>query len=318
MTVNLHNITLRSALRLMLKNLQLTYIIQDEVLMITTPEEAEKQLVVKVYPVADLVLPIDSSILGGIGGGGGGIGGGQQGGGGGGSAAAVKAAAAAASVAAAAAVAVAGGGGGGGLFSVPDDADASRKSSTSRPAGSGGQRRSRRFRSAAAKAIAIDKSLSPDEFWNAYFSREAADPAAVRETVRQLMGKKQFDQVIALIHAALRNGQPQSWMYESLGIAMELDGRSKTEIERAVMSAADFSTSADELMYIAQYLSRLGSIGGRCCSISKWSKIEPLRSEAYALGLRAAERCDDMAGIRWATVGILSQAWPNEHGGDRS
>ena len=72
------------------------------------------------------------------------------------------------------------------------------------------------------------------------------------------MGKKQFDQVIALINAALRNGQPQSWMYESLGIAMELDGRSKTEIERAVMSAADFSTSADELMYIAQYLSRLG------------------------------------------------------------
>ena len=43
-TVNLHNISLRSALRLMLKNLQLTYIIQDEVLMITTPEEAEKRI----------------------------------------------------------------------------------------------------------------------------------------------------------------------------------------------------------------------------------------------------------------------------------
>ena len=42
-TINLHNVSLRSALRLMLKKLQLTYIIQDEVLMITTPEEAEKQ-----------------------------------------------------------------------------------------------------------------------------------------------------------------------------------------------------------------------------------------------------------------------------------
>ena len=63
-TVNLHNISLRSALRLMLKKLQLTYIIQDEVLMITTPEEAESQLVVKVYPVADLVLPIDATLLG--------------------------------------------------------------------------------------------------------------------------------------------------------------------------------------------------------------------------------------------------------------
>ncbi len=116
--------------------------------------------------------------------------------------------------------------------------------------------------------------------------------------------------MIALINAALRNGQPQSWMYESLGIAMELDGRSKSEIERAVMSAADFSTSADELMYIAQYLSRLGLDRRAMLFYQQVVKIEPLRSEAYALGLRAAERCDDIAGIRWATVGILSQAWP--------
>ena len=101
-------------------------------------------------------------------------------------------------------------------------------------------------------------------------------------------------------------------MYESLGIAMELDGRSKSEIERAVMSAADFSTSADELMYIAQYLSRLGLDRRAMLLYQQVAKIEPLRSEAYALGLRAAERCDDLAGIRWATVGILSQAWPTE------
>ena len=36
-------ITLRSALRLMLHELSLTYIIQDEVLLITTPEEAESR-----------------------------------------------------------------------------------------------------------------------------------------------------------------------------------------------------------------------------------------------------------------------------------
>ena len=85
-TINLHGVSLRSALRLMLKNLQLTYIIQDEVLMITTPEAADQELVVKVYPVADLVLPIDATLLGGGIGGGGGVGGGggQQGGGGGG------------------------------------------------------------------------------------------------------------------------------------------------------------------------------------------------------------------------------------------
>ena len=160
--------------------------------------------------------------------------------------------------------------------------------------------------------IAIDHSIKPDEFWNGYFSGNRANPAAVRETVRQLMGRKQHDQVIALIQAALRHGQPQPWMYESLGIAMELDGRPKREIERTVMSAADFSTSPDELMYIAQYLSRLGLDRRAMLLYQQVAKLEPLRSDAYALGLRAAERCDDLAGIQWATVGILSQAWPTE------
>jgi hypothetical protein len=126
------------------------------------------------------------------------------------------------------------------------------------------------------------------------------------------MGRKQWDQSIALIQSALRHGQPQPWMYESLGIAMELDGRSKREIERAVMSAADFSTSPDELMYIAQYLSRLGLDRRAMLLYQQVAKLEPMRAEAYALGLRAAEACDDVAGIQWATVGILSQAWPTE------
>jgi hypothetical protein len=54
-TVSLHGISLRSALRLLLKNLNLTYIIQDEVLMITSPTNAEAQLLTCVYDVRDLV-----------------------------------------------------------------------------------------------------------------------------------------------------------------------------------------------------------------------------------------------------------------------
>jgi hypothetical protein len=161
-------------------------------------------------------------------------------------------------------------------------------------------------------AIAIDKTVAPETFWNDYFRRTPAEPAAVRETVRHLMGRKQHEHAIALIHAALRHGQAQSWMYESLGIAMELAGRSEREIERAVMSAADFSTSPDELMYIAQYLSRLGLDRRAMQLYQQVSKLAPVRPEAYALGLRAAERAGDQAGIQWATVGILSQAWPTE------
>jgi hypothetical protein len=59
-TRNLKGISLRSALKLMLRELDLTYTVRDEVLQITTPEEVAEDLTAKVYPVADLVLPINS------------------------------------------------------------------------------------------------------------------------------------------------------------------------------------------------------------------------------------------------------------------
>jgi hypothetical protein len=59
-TVNIANVTLRSALDLMLRNSgteELTYIVDNEVLLITTQDEAEQRLEVVVYRVDDLVTP---------------------------------------------------------------------------------------------------------------------------------------------------------------------------------------------------------------------------------------------------------------------
>ena len=53
-TKELTGISLRSALKLLLRDLDLTFLIDDEVLQITTPEEAETRLVTVVYPVKDL------------------------------------------------------------------------------------------------------------------------------------------------------------------------------------------------------------------------------------------------------------------------
>jgi len=55
-TIDLKGISLRSALNLMLRKLNLTSVIEDEVLAITTVEEAENRLNTKVYDVADLVV----------------------------------------------------------------------------------------------------------------------------------------------------------------------------------------------------------------------------------------------------------------------
>ncbi|MCA9088707.1 MAG: VWA domain-containing protein [Planctomycetaceae bacterium] len=118
-------ISLKSALKLLLEDVNgvpLTYVIEDEVMKITTQTKADEVLQTRVYPVADLVIPIQP-LGGGFGSGGGlgGFGGGQQGGqggfggqqgggfggqGGGG---------------------FGGQGGGGGFFSVPAESDAQKK-----------------------------------------------------------------------------------------------------------------------------------------------------------------------------------------------
>ena len=88
-TSKLSGISLRSALKLLLEenpDYDLTYVIEDEVMKITTAVAAEEKVQVRVYPVGDLVVPIIQLGGGGQGGGfgggqGGGFGGGQGGGG---------------------------------------------------------------------------------------------------------------------------------------------------------------------------------------------------------------------------------------------
>jgi len=58
---NLRGISLRSGLRLALSSLgqPLSYVIKDEVLKITTPEQVEAELISRIYPLGDLILPRD-------------------------------------------------------------------------------------------------------------------------------------------------------------------------------------------------------------------------------------------------------------------
>ncbi|MEX2288585.1 MAG: VWA domain-containing protein, partial [Planctomycetaceae bacterium] len=78
---NLSGITLRNAFRLILEPLNLEYVIDNEIMTITTAQYASERPSTRVYPVGDLVIPI-ISMPGGLGGGGGGFGGGGFGGGG--------------------------------------------------------------------------------------------------------------------------------------------------------------------------------------------------------------------------------------------
>ncbi len=322
-TRSLKQISLRSALRLLLSDLNLTYMVKDEVLKITTIEDAQspENMSTKVYPVGDLVVPIsNNSILGGLlgqlggaggfggqgggFGGGGGFAGGGQGGFGG------------------------QGGGGGGLFAVEDDLTLGSKKPAAAPAPEAeapvapAAPEVRRPVVPAGKRISVG---SPAE-WDSYFAKAKEEIAAsetsapqaaklmadTRETVRQLVTEKKFDEVSTLIQAAIRNGCVEHWMYEALSLAMQASNAPPQELERALMSAVDFANSEDEVLFIAVYMAKSGLHQRALKLCQQVTAANPSRHDAYLQGLQLAQRLNDTKGIEWACVGILSQSWPRE------
>jgi tetratricopeptide (TPR) repeat protein len=315
-TRNLRGISLRSALRLILGELDLTYVVRDEVLLITTQEEAEAKLVTKVYPVGDLVLPIGmmqsmgGGMMGGMGGGmmgggmmGGGMGGGMMGGdmmGGG----------------------MMGGGMGGGFFAVEDDLSLGVRKDASAPAAADTAAAAVPANMPAVEKIVLQlqPGQSLEDAWNAYFDRLKDAPLevtqqarlAVRETARDLMKQEKFPEVVTLLMAALRNGFPQTWMYEGLGLALQASGADQVEVERALMSVVDFSSSVDETLFLAEYMTRLGLDRRALQLFQNMAVAQPLRPEPYLRGLAAAQRLEDVEAIQWACLGLLRQAWPED------
>jgi hypothetical protein len=342
-TKNLKGISLRSALRLLLKDLQATYMIKDEVLLITSQDVADQNMTTKVYPVADLVIPVQSQSMGGMmggmgggmmGGGMGGMGGGMMGGMGGGM-----------------------GGMGGGMggmgggmgmgfniphellpkipqggfqaFSVNDDLNVSAKQESKTSATvekSVPVTEKKEMPASVAPAVAPKATASkfekieidlksgekPEIVWDRYFAAHTPEPAAVRDAVRRLMYEAKYEHVIALIGSAIRHQQPQSWMYEAMSLAMQAAGRPQEDVERAIMSAVDFAQTSTDLMYIGTYLMTM-DLNDRALDVFRQaSALDPVQPQPYMLGLKVARKSNNIDGLRWASLGILSQAWPKE------
>ena len=321
-TRNIRGITLRSALRLMLSEMDLTYVIRDEVLMITSKTEAENMLSTKVYPVADLVVPIGMR----------GMGGGGMGGGffniapeprSGFRAFAVqdlklsgksKKAKSAAKPAPAKKPAAAN-------KPAAKDAPTSTPYEQAQQALSGKPTSEAAPRAVAAKkaknveviGLEIKEGADPAAAWNDYFAAHKDDLApstsSVRKSAQKLMESRKFEEVIGLIDAALRNQQGQPWMFEALGLAMQAAQRTPAEVERALMSALDFTNDPTDMMYLAQYLAR-ANLNQRALQLFRQvGELDPSAPEPFVHGLRLGQKLDDLDAIQWSTVGILSQAW---------
>lgn len=154
----------------------------------------------------------------------------------------------------------------------------------------------------------------PETIWLEYFSQHRPRPAAVVARVDELLAAKRHDHIVALIEAALIHEQSQPWMYEALAASMEAIGRPREEIERVVLSLADFGTTDfSSLTFSAAYLVRLGRDAAGLRLYREASRLLPEQPEPYVLGLRLARKLKDVDAIEWAAAGVLQFAWSRNY-----
>ena len=231
-----------SGLKIMLKELELTYVISDEVLKITTPEEADSQLLTKVYPVADLVMPIISGggmggMMGGMGGGMGGMGGGmgrhgRHGGGMGGMGGGMG-----------------GMGGMGGFFDVEDTLQLGTKptprkpklpANAAQPVPQGSHGRCGREVGRTDRSRERKEGQSKAEAWDAYFRRRTWGQPRKGDGVGRsdpghgqgLADQEAYADIVTMLQSAIRHSLAQPWMYHPLSLALMATDAPQTEVER--------------------------------------------------------------------------------------
>jgi hypothetical protein len=130
----------------------------------------------------------------------------------------------------------------------------------------------------------------------------------------KLHERKQYEQVIAAIEAALVHGQAQPWMYDVLALSMQIAGRPKQEVERALLSRIDFTAEdVPSMLYSAAYLKRFGADKQALVMYRQASRLAPTQPEPYVLALKLAERLKDFDAVGWAASGILTYAWGKDH-----
>ena len=91
---------------------------------------------------------------------------------------------------------------------------------------------------------------------------------------------------------------------------MKLADMPRDEIERTLMSAVDFASTAHELIHIADFLEHMRFRARALEVLQVVSQKAPGMTEPYVRGLSLAQHIKADEAIQWAALGILRQEWP--------
>ena len=342
----LSNISLRKALKIVLRPHDLAFCILNDALYITTQDEIknnpEISTSLQLYSVGDLIMqPNQNGSMGGMGGGMmggmggmmGGMGGGMMGGMGGFGGGMM-------------------GGGRGGMFSVPNNNrqragnvgaanDAILKNFIDAPevpaAADGGlfavpsKSNKTTAKPATAKPVGtlaqapVDLNAKYDAWFEANAPKEPSENASEEATAAYQKERERFANelvieaqklvnsdakaAVAFLKSAMRNDCADSWMYEALVAALIKSDAPRKEIEKAVLSVADFNGDPLVLMGLAAYLEKIGSKERALKIYRDVARVAPTRPEPYVHGLALAQELNDEEAQKWVTLGIASVVW---------
>ncbi len=159
-----------------------------------------------------------------------------------------------------------------------------------------------------------DAKTADPQAWRTFFAKTPPSVKAVQWHVEYLIDQQQFQQVIALLNAAIFEGQSQPWMYEMLAVMMQKAGYPQEEVERVVLSVADFGNATYEsMMYSGAYLNRFDRAAAALKMYRQASRLAPDRPEPYSLSLKLAAKTGVADDALWAACGVFRNHWSIDH-----
>jgi tetratricopeptide (TPR) repeat protein len=293
-TLSLEHVPLKSALNLLLGPLELAYLVRDDVLLITSRAEADAQMTTKVYPAADLVVPIQDFNQGGFGLNGFNVGNNPQSGGpglGGRRGAGL------------------GGFGGGG---PAPDGRAERMDAMSEEL-RGLIQRALGDQSSAGGAADGGVLASGRGPWDRHFEQRVESESSIRAAAGTLVEAGRGDLAFVMLEAVVRNRPASPWTAEATAIAAQLAGLDEGRIRSAVLSVVD--VRPDDLsarLWAARELSAVGQTQAALALLRDWEERAPGSLNACFLALELAALAVDVEVAAWAADRILSRDWPGE------
>lgn len=305
-TLTLENVSLRSALNLMLDPLELTFSVTNDVLLITSKPSAEENLITKVYPVADLAIPISSF---GQGAGIGTLGGtrsqfntGQPGAGQGqGQGAGLQG--------------VIGGNqpAGGRLnMAIPIRTKPSAQSPAAKPAAPV-KKDNDKDKAKVDPAALLESSKADVAAWEKLLAAGELAPKTADAVLRLCAARNDSESAAALLKALVKSNRREPWAYEALAIALHGAGANEVEIRSAIFSLCDDRPDdVNANVAAATLLSRLGQARAAIELAKELLARRPGSIHAADLLLRLGEKHGDVDAAALAIEQILSRDWPIE------